>query len=82
MNCHNLTLDVGKTLAMIIGTQKQGSEFLNVLHANNVPPLIVNGDTMPYVNSARNLGLIVDSALSWSGHCTVSLRMFFALWLT
>ncbi|KAK3913454.1 putative RNA-directed DNA polymerase from transposon BS [Frankliniella fusca] len=62
---HNLVLNVGKTQAIILGTQK----YLTLLNKNPVAPLVLNGCTVPYSKSVNNLGVLFDPALNWTEHC-------------
>lgn len=73
MNGHNLTLNVGKTQAIVLGSQQYIKDF----RASEAPPLIVNDVLVPYVNSVRNLGIIFDSTLSWTEHCMTVIKKVF-----
>ncbi len=72
-NCHNLILNVEKTQIIILGTPS----YLTQLHNTGVPPVIINGCTIPYSTSVKNLGIIMDSSLNWNEHCgTVAQKVF------
>jgi len=64
---HNLVLNVSKTQAIILGTQR----FLTKLADMTVSSLVVNGCVIPYKDNVNNLGVIFDSTLSWTDQCTL-----------
>jgi hypothetical protein len=74
VNGHNLTLNVGKTQCLIVGTQK----YRTVLLSDPVPPLVINNTVVPYVNSAKNLGVIFDGTLSWNDQCMLITQKVFS----
>jgi len=65
---HNLLLNVSKTQAIILGTQR----FLSMLTGMSLPSLTVNNCVIPFKTSANNLGVIFDTTLSWSEQCTLT----------
>jgi hypothetical protein len=62
---HNLLLNISKTQAIIIGTQR----YLTKLDEVQRIQLIVNGCEIHFTQAVNNLGIIMDSTLSWSDHC-------------
>lgn len=61
---HNLFLNIAKTKSMLIGSRK----YLNMIENKNVPCINVEGNVVPYCDTAVNLGVVFDSTLSWSAH--------------
>ena len=41
---------------------------------NTLPPIIVEGKTIDFVNEVRNLGVIMTANLSWQMSCHVDLK--------
>lgn len=72
---HNLVLNIAKTQAIIIGTQR----YLTLLEANPVPPLVIKGCTVPFSKKVNNLGVTFDSTLSWSDHCVLLIQKVFGI---
>ena len=64
---HNLVLNVSKTQAIILGTQR----FLTKLTDMTISPLVVNDCVIPFKSNVNNLGVIFDGTLSWSDQCTL-----------
>jgi hypothetical protein len=64
---HNLVLNVSKTQAIILGTQR----FLTKLTDMTISPLVVNDCVIPFKCNVNNLGVIFDGTLSWSDQCTL-----------
>jgi len=60
---HNLSLNIGKTQPMFLGSSK----YINAMN-NDVPKITINNVTIPYCDSVCNLGVIFDPALNWSNH--------------
>ncbi|KAJ8735050.1 hypothetical protein PYW08_014300 [Mythimna loreyi] len=59
-----LQINPKKSQAMIIG----GRYMRNKLDIASLSPLWLNGVKIEYVDTAKNLGVIMDSHLSWSAH--------------
>jgi hypothetical protein len=72
---HNLVLNVAKTMAIILGTQR----YLTLLESAPVPPLNINGYIVPYSSSVNNLGVLFDQTLSWTNYCTSLAQKIFAI---
>lgn len=72
---HNLVLNVGKTQAIILGTQR----YLTILEAAPITPLIINGCTVPYCKSVNNLGVLFDPTLTWTEHCISVIQKVFCI---
>jgi len=62
---HNLDLNVSKTQAIIIGTQR----YLTTFYELEAPKLIINNCIIPYSTTVCNLGVVFDPTLSWYNHC-------------
>lgn len=58
---NSLRLNPSKTQAIILGS----SPFLTRLSPADCPPVVLNGVNIPFSHTVRNLGLIIDSSLSW-----------------
>lgn len=59
-NCHNLAINSKKTQVIVIGNSKLLSKL-----PKDLPPIIVNGSSIPYSETVINLGVIVDKHLCW-----------------
>lgn len=59
-----LILNSAKTKAIILGSKSH----MSTLQHLNVPPIVVDGVPIPYVNSVKNLGVHISSDLSWNRH--------------
>lgn len=68
LNCwsksHNLVLNVNKTQYIIFGYSK----LLNQINIADAPPVVVDDETLVSTPTVKNLGLILDSTLSWKPH--------------
>ena len=62
---NELELNVRKTKATIFGSTRN----LAML-PNSLPQIKINGLSIPYVDQAKNLGLIVTPSLNWQPHIT------------
>lgn len=58
---NSLSLNVGKTKAMIVG----GSRFVNGIDVSSLPLITCNGESVPFVDAARSLGVVIDNKLNW-----------------
>ncbi|XP_015598952.1 uncharacterized protein LOC107269528 [Cephus cinctus] len=63
-NC--LSVNPSKTRCMILGSAR----YINQIDFDCLPYLSADGTRIPYSTSTRNLGLTIDSALSWNVHTT------------
>jgi hypothetical protein len=61
---HNLMLNIDKTKVMTIGSRR----YLNCLDSENLPHVIINGQNIPFSDTAINLGVVFDRTLSWAPH--------------
>lgn len=61
---HGLELNLSKTMAMIMGSNGKLRQIENL----DVPPIVVNGIVIPYVKSAKCLGVQLNCNLSWNNH--------------
>jgi hypothetical protein len=60
---HNfLNINPSKSQAIVIGYPR----ILALIQKNELPPLIINGNPIPYCESVKNLGILMDETLSWS----------------
>ena len=72
---HNLILNVSKTQAIIIGTQR----YLTMLYDKAITPLVIKDCVIPYSKKVCNLGVIFDSTLSWTEHCVLLVQKVFGI---
>ncbi|CAG5085126.1 Protein of unknown function [Cotesia congregata] len=68
---HGLMINFTKTTAMIWGS----NDKLKQLQSLEVPPILVDYPVIPYVNSTKCLGLIIDQNLSWNSHILQTTRI-------
>ena len=61
---HNLTLNVSKTQLILIGYKK----LLSKMDKTLLPPVTIIDSVIPYQQSVKNLGIIMDETLSWNQH--------------
>ena len=57
---HNLFFNPNKTKIMIIGSPYQ----VGIANENSLPQISISGTLIPYVTTAKNLGVILDSNLN------------------
>ena len=62
-----LKINSNKTKAMIIGH----SRVISRLNTNNLPKIEVQGISIPYSTTAKNLGVIFSDTLSWKHHISL-----------
>lgn len=67
---HGLMINLSKTTAMILGSNGK----LKQLCTMELPPIIVDNVVIPYVNSAKCLGLHIGQNLSWNNHISQTVR--------
>ncbi|CAG5093309.1 Protein of unknown function, partial [Cotesia congregata] len=65
-----LKLNLNETVAMIIGSNGR----LRKLDVNSIPPIVVDGIALPYVNSTKCLGLHISNNLSWKLHVSYTIK--------
>ncbi|CAH2211320.1 jg25848 [Pararge aegeria aegeria] len=71
-----LLVNPNKSQAMIIGSRQLRSRVT----FNDLPPISYNGIPIVYSCTSKNLGLIIDSNLTWSAHINqVSKRMHYVV---
>lgn len=58
---YGLQLNPAKTQAMIIGSR----HYRNALDLTSLTPLRLDGSVIPFTDTAKNLGVLIDSHLSW-----------------
>jgi hypothetical protein len=75
LKSHNLLLNVEKTQAMVLGSAAYVSQF----NHKNFPNLEVNGSVIPYMQCVKNLGIYLDSTLSWNEHCNFVINKVFCI---
>lgn len=74
---NGLKLNLSKSKVLISGS----GAFINRFDFERLPPIVVNTVPLPYVNEARNLGVIMSSNLSWQKQIlSVSKRVHFTLY--
>ncbi|KAI5725142.1 hypothetical protein M8J77_011487 [Diaphorina citri] len=67
-----------KTKALIIGTDHFHASVLPTI---SVPPILLDGTEIPVVKDARNLGVVIDSSLSFSAHIShLRKKVFYCLY--
>lgn len=59
---HDLKLNSSKSSVMLFGNKKHASTLKNELN------ILIDGVTLPFVDSAKNLGLIIDTDLRFKEH--------------
>ncbi|CAK1577919.1 unnamed protein product [Parnassius mnemosyne] len=73
---YGLTINPKKTQAIIIGS----SRLIRKIDWSSLPPILLDCTQIPYSNKVKNLGLYLDSCMSWTSQINeVSRKMFAAL---
>ena len=73
---NGLTISSGKTKVMIIGSDSYTRE----LDLEDLPRVIIDGTSLPYVTEARSLGVIFTNTLDWQVHAKhVTRKVFVSL---
>lgn len=67
---HNLTINSSKTQLILIGHPR----LLNCIEVNNIPPVLVNDMVIQYKTKVKNLGMVVDSTMSWTDHINLAIN--------
>lgn len=63
--CNFISFNISKSKAMIIGSNR----YISSIKLDIVPKIIVNDSiAIPYVESARCLGVTISNTLSWNNH--------------
>ena len=71
-----LTVNPSKTQVIIVGSPK----FISRIDWDQLPPVVFNGVQIPFSDCVKNLGVLIDSTLSWKPQIAeVSRRMFGAV---
>ena len=72
---NGLQLNISKSKIIVTGSRA----FVNRVDIHTLPPIRVEGKTIPFVNEVRNLGVIMSTNLSWRSHVmSVSRRVHFS----
>lgn len=70
---HGLLVNASKSQIIVIGNSRQISK----LDYPSLPPVIFDGSALPYSHTVKNLGIIMDSNLSWKPQVSaVSKKVF------
>ena len=70
------SLNIGKSKVLVLGSRR----FVSRIDLNTLPPIMVEGITIPFVNEVRNLGVIMTANLSWRSHVmSISKKVHFSL---
>lgn len=75
-NKHNLELNISKTQAIKIGTQRYLTKLTDCYQSFQ---FVVEDCVVPFSNAVNNLGVIIDGTLSWNDHCTVIAQKVFGI---
>ena len=64
------------TSVLVLGSRT----FASRIDLSTLPPIMVEGITIPFVNEVRNLGVIMNANLSWRNHVmSISKKVHFSL---
>lgn len=66
VECHGLSINPLKTKAMMIGYPR----LLTKVELASIPSICVAGERLAYVDSVKNLGLVMNNRLTWGGQVT------------
>ena len=73
---NSLQLNISKPKVLVSGSRA----FVICIDHNTLPPIMVEGKTIPFVDKVRNLGVIMTASLSWRSHVmSVSKRVHFSV---
>lgn len=73
---HHLSINPTKTKIMFLGS----SYYIENTDFDSLPKITLNNMTIPIVDSVRNLGLVIDSTLSWNEYLSdISKRVWYTL---
>jgi hypothetical protein len=61
-NANFLNINPSKSQAIVIGYPR----ILALIRKNELPPLSINGNQIPFCETVKNLGILIDENLSWS----------------
>ena len=61
---NSLQLNISKSKVVVLGSRA----FVSHIDIDTLPPIIVEGTTIPFVNEVRSLGVIMSTNLSWRSH--------------
>lgn len=70
---YGILVNPSKCQAIIIGSRQQ---LIKIDHSN-LPPLRFNDCTIPFTETVKNLGILMDANLNWTPHVTEVSRKFF-----
>ena len=71
---NKLSLNIQKTKIMIIGTRR----LISTINFNTLHQINIDHQPIPFVSSARNLGVMMTYDLRWNDHVTSISRKIFA----
>ena len=72
----SLQLNIDKSKVLVLRSRT----FVSRIDLNTLPPIMVEGKTIPFVNEVRNLGVIMTANLSWRSHVmSISKKVHFSL---
>ncbi|CAG5078815.1 Protein of unknown function [Cotesia congregata] len=71
---NDLQLNFNKTKVMILGSKGK----LKLLDGFDLPPIIVDGNVIPYVDTTKHLGIELSNNLSWNAHTSQISRKAYA----
>ena len=73
---NSLQLNISKSKILVMGNRA----LVNRIDLNTLPPIMIEGKTIPFVNEVRNLGVIMTANLSWRSHVmSISRRVHYSL---
>ena len=75
VNSRNLTLNVEKTQAIVLGS----SAYVNMFQSNDNSTLKIQNTAISYDNVVKNLGIFMDATLSWNDHCFYIINKVFSI---
>lgn len=71
-----LITNPSKTQALVVAT----NNFVTTLSSLNLPSVMLNANPIPFSNNAKNLGIYIDTTLSWSRHVSeIRKKVFYSL---
>lgn len=73
---YGLLVNPNKSQAIIVGSR----HMRNLACPSQLPPVVLDGITIPYSDNVKNLGITFDSYLSWTTHVAdVSRKVYYSL---
>ncbi|KAJ1519220.1 hypothetical protein ONE63_011174 [Megalurothrips usitatus] len=74
ISSHNLSLNVTKTQPIIIGSEF----YVQMLKKKEIPHIVILNTPIPYKEEVCNLGITLDSTLSWRQHVNGVVKKVFS----